>query len=86
MSRGYTVSLSLGVYVHCAFTDASHRFTVKCIIYISVFIVKVVEVFSGRSFAVSFVHRLFSIAGQFGLKVTVMKRSTGRVGFMYKTT
>jgi len=44
----------LRVYVRCAFTDASHPFTVKCIIYISVFIVIIVEVFSDRLFAVSF--------------------------------
>jgi len=45
-------------------------------------IVKIVEVFSGRSFAVSFVHRLFLISGHFGLQVTVIKRSgfDARVG------
>ena len=31
--------------------------------------------FSGPSFSVSFVHRLFLISGQFGLQVTVIRRS-----------
>jgi len=59
-------------YVHCTFTDASHLFTVKCITYISVFIAKIIEVFSGRSFAISFVHRLVLISG---LQMNVIKKS-----------